>query len=209
MNASDLINSFVQFREQVYGSFIKRQDSLMDLLDALSGNEGADSVVELSLNPLFRRGYSAVYAAIGALGTSKDEVPSSELPPDSLPQSRFPCEWIKAIANVVPAPEHRDYWLFGVDVTPVARRHAVTLKDRESVYQPTVITGQKPITLGHNYSLMSAIPETEIAGGRYEMSTISSGRCQLSCPIKRRGKVIDIRMTMMTAKITKKSLTSG
>jgi hypothetical protein len=160
----------------VYGSFTKRQDSLMDLLDALSGNEGADSVVELSLNSLFRRGHSAVYAAIEALGASKDEATSSELPPDSPPQSRFPSEWIKAIANVVPAPEHRDYWLFGVDVTPVARRHAVTMKDRESVYQPTVITGQKPITLGHNYSLMSAIPEAEIAGGRSWIVPVSMER---------------------------------
>jgi hypothetical protein len=176
MNTSDLINSFVQFREQVYGSFTKRQDSLMDLLDALSGNEGADSVVELSLNPLFRRGYNAVYAAIEALGASKDEVPSSELLPDSPPQSHFPSEWIKTIANVVPAPEHRAYWLFGVDVTPVARRHAVTMKDRESVYQPTAITGQKPITLGHNYSLMSAIPEAEIAGGRSWIVPVSVER---------------------------------
>jgi hypothetical protein len=166
MNISDLINAFVQFREQVYGSFHQRRDTLMDLLDALSANQGVNSVVELSLNSLFRRGYSALYDAIEALSASREEVQPSELPPGSPPQHRFPQAWIKAIAAVVPVPQHRPYWLFGVDVTPVERCHAVTMKDRESVYQPTVITGQKPITLGHNYSLMAALPEAEVAGGR-------------------------------------------
>jgi hypothetical protein len=166
MNISDLINSFVQFREQVYASFHQRRDSLMDLLDALSANQRADSVAELSLNSLFRRGYSALYDAIEALSASRDTVPPSEFPPGSPPQHRFPRAWIKAIAAVVPRPHHRQYWLFGVDVTPVARCHAVMMKDRESVHQPTVVAGQKPITLGHNYSLMAAIPEAEVAGGR-------------------------------------------
>ena len=57
--------------------------------------------------------------------------------------------------------QHRKYWLFGVEVTPVARCHAVTMEDRESVYQPTVVSGQKPMTLGHNYSLMAAISESD------------------------------------------------
>ena len=165
MDTQDFINQLCQFREHIYTSFSQRQDSLMDLLDALSANQGVDSVVELSLNPLFRRGHSALYAAIDGLGATRDKGSPSAAPEGSPPRRRFPSPWIKAIAGVVPAPEHRGYWLFGMDVTPVARCHAVTMKDRESVYQPTVIAGQKPITLGHNYSLMSAIPEAEVAGG--------------------------------------------
>lgn len=176
MNIPDFTNQLIQFREQIYGSFSQRQDSLMDLLDSLCANEGADSVVELSLNPLFRREYSALYAAIDALKVNKDEVASSELPEGSPPHSRFPSTWVKAIAGVVPVPEYRNYWLFGVDVTPVARCHAVTMKDRESVYQPTVISAQKPITLGHNYSLMSAIPEAQVASGRSWIVPVSVER---------------------------------
>ncbi len=167
MTIQDRINQLEQFRKQVYESLKHRKDSLMDLLDALCGNQGAKSVVELSLNPLFRRGYSALYAAISALGKLGDSPPASvdvgrnmERPPD-----RFPSAWIEAIAGVVPPPEQRSYWLFGLDVTAVGRCHAVTMKDRESVYQPTAISGQKPITLGHNYSLLAAIPELESAGG--------------------------------------------
>ncbi|MEM9447011.1 MAG: NF041680 family putative transposase [Cyanobacteria bacterium P01_E01_bin.6] len=166
MNVQDRINQLNQFREQVYASFNQRSDSLMDLLDALCGNTHARSVVELSLNPMFRREYGSLYGAIGALRATRDEVSASDQPDGSPPQSRFPQTWIQSIAKGVPPPSHRDYWLFGVDVTPVNRPHAITLKDRESVYKPTVVAGQKPITLGHNYSLMAAIPEAEVTGGR-------------------------------------------
>lgn len=166
MNAPDLINQLVQFREQIYASFPQRSDSLMDLLDALCANTRAKSVVELSLNPLFRREYGALYAAIGSLATSRDAVTVSDRSAGHSSPTCFPEAWTKAIAEVVPTPNRRNYWLFGVDVTPVSRPHSVTLKDREAVYKPTVIQGQKPITLGHNYSLMCAIPEAEVAGGR-------------------------------------------
>ncbi|WP_156820032.1 hypothetical protein [Synechococcus sp. PCC 7336] len=80
------------------------------------------------------------------------------------PQDSLPSAWIEAIAGVVPAPEHRNYCLFGLDVTPVSRCHAVTMKERESVYQTTTVSGQKPITLRHNYSLLAAIPASKRAG---------------------------------------------
>ena len=49
-----------QFRRQLYSSFEYRADAIMDLLDALSSNTTAKSTVELSLNPLFRRGYGSI-----------------------------------------------------------------------------------------------------------------------------------------------------
>ena len=60
MPTQDVITQLKQFRQQVYTFFPERADALMDLLDALSGNTHARSVIELSLNPLFRRGYSSV-----------------------------------------------------------------------------------------------------------------------------------------------------
>ena len=50
-----------QFRLQLYSSLAYRGDTIMDLLDALSSNTTAKSVVELSLNPLFRHGYGSIY----------------------------------------------------------------------------------------------------------------------------------------------------
>ena len=176
MNLPNCINQLLQFREQVYNSFSYRGDSLMDLLDALCSNQGANSVAELSLNPLFRRGYSALYAAIGALGKTAGEKSSSDALQGDGCSRHFPRDWVKGIASVVPAPKHRNYWLFGVDVTPVPRCHAATLKDRECVYQPTVVAGVKPISLGHNYSLMSVIPEAQVAGGRSWIVPVSIER---------------------------------
>ena len=155
MNIPDCINQLVRFREQVYKSFSHRSDSLMDLFDALCSTQGANSVAQFCLNSLFRRGYSALYGALQSLGELAEEVSSKEWENLDSPTRHFPSRWVKAIAHTVPAPEHRSYWLFGVDVTPVVRCHAMTLKDRECVYQPTTVTGVKPISVGHNYSLLS------------------------------------------------------
>lgn len=64
MPYSELTRQFQNFRQNLYDSFEHCCDSVMDLLDALSGNDRATSVAELSLNPLFRRGYSSLYKAI-------------------------------------------------------------------------------------------------------------------------------------------------
>ena len=45
------IEQLKQFRQQLYTSIPYRADATMDLLDALSSNTTAHSVVELSLNP--------------------------------------------------------------------------------------------------------------------------------------------------------------
>jgi hypothetical protein len=58
-------SEFKCFREQLYNQFEHCSDSAMDLLDALCSNIQSPSVVQLSLNPLYRRGYSALYKALG------------------------------------------------------------------------------------------------------------------------------------------------
>ncbi len=60
-------SEFQKFRGKLHKQFKHLADSAMDLLDALCSNHKASSVVQLSLNPLFRRGYSALYKAIGGL----------------------------------------------------------------------------------------------------------------------------------------------
>ena len=59
-------NQLQQFRSEVYQNFnnYKRTDTLMDLVDALSSNTTAQSVVELTLNPQFQRTYTALNKAI-------------------------------------------------------------------------------------------------------------------------------------------------
>ena len=104
MNIPDCINQLVEFREQVYKSFSQRGDSLMDLFDALCSARGANSVAELSLNSLFRRGYSALYGAIKSLEELTEEETSKEWENTNSPTQRFPSSWVKAIADTMAAP---------------------------------------------------------------------------------------------------------
>jgi hypothetical protein len=137
-----------QFRQQVYQNFNKRADARMDLLDALCGNTSAQTVVELSLNPSFRREYSSLFTAL---------------------QEWEPGEAAKSLAQLaapfLPQPAQRPFYLLGTDVTPQPRRHAKTLEDRSYVHQPNTVKSNKPITIGHAYSSVVAFPEEEGAHG--------------------------------------------
>ncbi len=131
-----------QFRQQVYQNFNKRADTLMDLLDALCSSSGANSVVELSLESCFRRSYSTIFKAL-------DEY---------RPQGGG---LAKLAGPYLPQPGQRPFWLLGVDVTSQPRQYAHTLEDRGFVYQPNLIWGNKPITIGHQYSTVALLPKED------------------------------------------------
>jgi hypothetical protein len=144
MNLDEHISQLKQFRQEVYQNFNKRADTMMDLLDALSSNTSANTVVELSLNPAFRREYSSLFTAL------------DEWKPDKA---------VKNLAQLagpyLPKPVKQPFWLIGTDVTPQPRIHAPTLEDRSYVYQPNTIKSNKPITVGHAYSSVVLFPEEE------------------------------------------------
>jgi hypothetical protein len=146
-------SEFKSFREQLYNEFEHCSDSAMDLLDALCSNIQSPSVVQLSLNPLFRRGYSALYKALGGNLFAK---PSQK---DNSPPQEKQLQSLDLISQVVPLPKQRHFFLFGLDCTSISRPFAKTLKDRGIVHQPTQIKGNKPITIGHSYSMLAVLPE--------------------------------------------------
>jgi len=131
-----------QFRQVLYQNFNNRADTLMELVDAISSNPQARSVVEYSLTPCFRRSYSTIFKAINEL--EWDELETAHL-----------------LAPYLPHPEQRSFWLLGMDVTPQPRQFAHTLADRGMVYQPNPIKGNKPVTIGHEYSTVVLLPEAE------------------------------------------------
>jgi len=153
MNTQEPISQLQQFREELYHLVDSRADALMDLLDALTSTPDARSVVELSLNPLFRRSYSSISDAINGWFQASA--------PDKAAEERRAKE--KALAQLVgrylPAPQQRSFYLFGTDVVPIERLFARTLKDRGFVYQPNPVRGNKPVTIGHAYSMLAHLPE--------------------------------------------------
>jgi hypothetical protein len=126
----------------------------MDVLDALTGNTSARSVVELSLAPDFRRTYSSVYAAIGECFTITKAAQRREREQTLL----------RLIAMRLARPPRHKFWLFGIDATSVPRVFAPTLPDRGFVHCANPIGGNKPITLGHQYSLLAYLPD-KLPGG--------------------------------------------
>jgi hypothetical protein len=135
-------NQLKQFRNEVYQNFnnCKRTDTLMDLMDALSSNTTAHTAVEITLNPHFRRHYSALNKAVQVNSISDEQL------------SRL-------TAKMMDVPCERQFHLLGTDVTSRPRPYADTLKDRGFVYQPNTIKGNKPIAIGHQYSFVALLPE--------------------------------------------------
>lgn len=115
---------------------------MMDMLDALCSQTHAKSVVELSLESCYQRIYSTIFKAL------------AEYNPEAM-------ELAELAGSELPKPQERKYWLLGVDVTPQPRPYARTLKGRGFVYQPTIIKGNKPITIGHQYSTIALLPEKD------------------------------------------------
>jgi hypothetical protein len=153
MDTQEAILQLEQFRRQVYHSLDLRADATMDLIDALSSNTTARSVVELSLNPLFRREYSSVFDAIDNF------VQASSLEQAAAERHRKEQELMRIIAQTLPPPQTRKFWLFGTDATSIPRPFASTLPDRGFVYQPNPIGSNKPVTIGHQLLMLAFLPE--------------------------------------------------
>jgi hypothetical protein len=135
-------NELKQFRQRLYQNFNNRADTLMELVDGICSNPDARSVVEYSLTPCFRRSYSTIFKAINEMRWDDGHI-------------------ARLVAPYLPRPKSKPYWLLGSDVTPQPRPFAHTLGDRGMVHQPNPIKGNKPVTVGHQYSTTAVLPEAE------------------------------------------------
>lgn len=155
MIIEQLTNQLSKFREAIYGSFEYLGDATMDLLDALSSNQSAKSVVELSLNTLFRRNYSSINEVIDQYfeGKGKEQAKQQRLEQEK--------SQLQIIAEAVPKVARRPFHLLATDVTPQPRPFAETLADRKVVHAPNAVLSNKPIAIGHEYSHLVYLPEKE------------------------------------------------
>ena len=69
---------------------------------------------------------------------------------------------LKLVSELISQPQQRPFYLFAADTTPHPRPYAKTLPERGYIYQPNTILGNKPINIGHRYSILSILPEKEI-----------------------------------------------
>ena len=114
----------------------------MDLVNVLSSNTAAETVVELTLSPQFQRSYTALNKALAVECLGEEQL-------------------ARLAAPTIEAPQARKFYLLGADVTSNPRPYAETLPDRGFVYQPNTIKGNKPIAIGHQYSFVALLPERD------------------------------------------------
>lgn len=141
---NNIISNVKQFREQIYQALTYRCDACMDLLDALCSNIYADTPVKLSLNPLHRRTYNSITDVL------------SEFHKGGEPQNNKILDAL--IQQSLKSNQGRDYYLLATDCTPAPRVHSNTLPDRSIIYSPNPIAENKPITIGHKYSITGFLP---------------------------------------------------
>jgi DDE superfamily endonuclease len=156
-NHNQLRAQFQDFRQKIYNCFESCSDACMDLLDALAGNTGANSIVELSLSPLFPRSYNSIYKAISKSFNTTIQETNKEV---EVEKSN---NLIRVVSELIDQPKQSPFHLLEMDTTPHPRPYARTLAERGYIYQPNTIKGNKPIIVGHSYSILSILPEKETA----------------------------------------------
>jgi len=140
-----------QFRQELYDLFNKRPDAIFNLLDAHScDGHQYKSVVELSQSPRFEREYSSITDAI-THGLSDVDFKKIQT----------------QVFNHTRATVNRPH-LFFTDCTNNPRPYAKVMREREIVHFPNPAPGNKPICVGHQYSLLAMAPQGERAkNGRW------------------------------------------
>lgn len=120
------IDTLISFRKTVHELIPSYRDAALDLIDALSTNKNASSVIQLSENPFFRRKYSSINKVIHHFLVSNDEQDRQDLQEKSTESCSVPGDTDyrpnkliqkairKQIVNQCPAPEHRNFFYLPV-----------------------------------------------------------------------------------------------
>ena len=153
------LKKLVEFRQAVYNQFSKRRDANMNLLDALSSyGHRCQSVIELSESPYFERKYSSVTDAIA----------------DGLSE----VNWSKMAKTIYDnaVDKNAERIVFITDTTPQPRQSAKCVEDRHITYSPNPAPGNKPITVGHEYSALSLLPLNSAAQEKHWLVPVDTRR---------------------------------
>src|SRR5882762_2104939 len=144
-----MIDKVQSFRQRLFQLFHFRAGATLDLIDALA-ESAAESVAKVSLSPFFRRTYCSITDAIDNLFRSKAEQNPGE---QELQGEHLKITQLLAEECLEPEQD--------TDCTAKPRIYANTVTDRSIVHTSNHIPGQKPITVGHEYSLVVFLPQNE------------------------------------------------
>jgi hypothetical protein len=129
----------------------------MDLIDALAATPTTDSVVKLSLSSLFGRTYSSITDVLSSLFRENLKV----LPTDEERKKQTLKVTQLLAEECASSALQKDIALFAIDCTANPRIYAEKVRDRTIVHASNHVPGQKPITVGHEYSVLVYLPDRE------------------------------------------------
>jgi hypothetical protein len=134
----------LELRQALYQILPTRRDAIFNMLDALSADgHHCKSVTSLSESCYFPRQYSSLTDAIVALSNHSlwEDIK-------------------KTIWPVIKDKTHSKlrYYRFVVDATPNPRPFSHCLADRTIIHTPNPTPGNKPIGVGHQYSVLACLP---------------------------------------------------
>ena len=139
MSTEEQCSPLSSFRQAAYEYLDPARDALFELCDAVMLTPSANSFAELSLCPAFRRRWPSLYEALEDGRVDRDAL-------------------VRLYVSQMPV---LDRPLLVGDHTPWPRLSARTLRDRTYVHQATKIGGNKPITIGYDYSTIAWLPPDE------------------------------------------------
>jgi hypothetical protein len=126
------------FRQAAYACLGNGRAAQFDLADAVLVTPAVNSFAELALAPVFRRRWASLYEAL------------QDGRPDREALLRLYVQHLPPSGTVLVAGDH----------TAWPRLAAPTLRDRKIVHAPTKIAGNRPITIGADFSTVSWVPES-------------------------------------------------
>lgn len=155
-----MLEKLQQFRQAIYAAFPYRQDALMNLLDALTRDgHQCKSVIELSESPAFERQYSSITDAIA----------------DGLPEVNWN-DMMQLVYQYTTELQKPTIYRILLDATPNPRPFASKLEDKSITHAPNPAPGNKPICVGHQYSVLAMLPEDAAASEKHWLMPLSAKR---------------------------------
>lgn len=139
------LNTIKQTRHQLWQCFPRAGDALFELADALTCENSARSLPELSLSPAFRRKWPSIYEALedGRIATE--------------------C-WSEVWTAALLAQHEGPIWM-SVDTTSIARPEAETSPDRGIIYVSNLPHAKRPVSVGWQFSTVMLLPNRRSSWG--------------------------------------------
>lgn len=188
---NQIVERLQNFRNKLFDLFVYRADSTMDLIDAIAGQTVKESAVKISLCNLFRRKYSSITDVVDNMFRRKANTNPT---PDEINNDQIKITGL--ISEQCPDLVKRSFCLFAVDCSSTARIYSCKMEDRGFVHAPTKIPGQKPITVGHQYSTLVYLPERPEPSEPHWVIPLSTIRVKS----EETGTLIGIKQMIQTAR---------